>query len=95
MYMETFLPHCRYGKGFGLIPEDSVFYAPNSIYGLIFYSILAITSTCKKQFVQLGRALSKRCQFGVSKFKIVEIVDPFLISLFDGREAAEEYCSIH
>jgi vitamin-K-epoxide reductase (warfarin-sensitive) len=29
----------RYGKGFGLIPKDSVFNLPNSIYGLIYFAI--------------------------------------------------------
>ncbi|XP_043269739.1 vitamin K epoxide reductase complex subunit 1 [Venturia canescens] len=40
----------EYGKGFGLIPEDSIFYAPNSIYGLIFYSILAVTSIFNRYY---------------------------------------------
>ncbi|XP_015605401.1 vitamin K epoxide reductase complex subunit 1-like protein 1 [Cephus cinctus] len=35
----------KYGKGFGLIPKDSILYAPNSIYGLIFYFTVLILST--------------------------------------------------
>src|SRR5687767_14282085 len=27
----------RYGKGFGLLPEKSLFNLPNPIYGIIFY----------------------------------------------------------
>ncbi|XP_074102924.1 vitamin-K epoxide reductase [Cotesia typhae] len=30
----------EYGKGFGLIPKSSIFYLPNSIYGLVFYGIV-------------------------------------------------------
>ncbi|EZA49048.1 hypothetical protein DMN91_009537 [Ooceraea biroi] len=36
----------EYGKGFGLIPKNYwIIYQPNSIYGLIFYALLAILST--------------------------------------------------
>jgi len=34
----------RYGKGFGLLPKDSPLYLPNSIYGIIFYTIVASLS---------------------------------------------------
>ncbi|XP_008558437.1 vitamin K epoxide reductase complex subunit 1 [Microplitis demolitor] len=30
----------EYGKGFGLIPKTSIFYLPNSVYGLVFYGIV-------------------------------------------------------
>ncbi|CAF0864209.1 unnamed protein product [Brachionus calyciflorus] len=29
----------KYGKGFGLIPEESILNQPNSIYGLVFYVV--------------------------------------------------------
>ncbi|XP_018354410.1 PREDICTED: vitamin K epoxide reductase complex subunit 1 isoform X2 [Trachymyrmex septentrionalis] len=32
----------EYGKGFGLFPKDSVFNIRNPIYGLIFYTLIAI-----------------------------------------------------
>lgn len=35
----------RYGKGFGIIPKTSLLYIPNPIYGLIFYTLVAILST--------------------------------------------------
>ncbi|XP_017876460.1 vitamin K epoxide reductase complex subunit 1 [Ceratina calcarata] len=38
----------EYGKGFGLIPETSVFYMPNPIYGLLFYALVAILSVSNK-----------------------------------------------
>ncbi|XP_018354409.1 PREDICTED: vitamin K epoxide reductase complex subunit 1 isoform X1 [Trachymyrmex septentrionalis] len=34
----------EYGKGFGLFPKDSVFNIRNPIYGLIFYTLIAILS---------------------------------------------------
>ncbi|XP_018060150.1 PREDICTED: vitamin K epoxide reductase complex subunit 1 [Atta colombica] len=34
----------EYGKGFGLFPKDSVFHIRNPIYGLIFYTLVAILS---------------------------------------------------
>lgn len=34
----------EFGKGFGIIPETSIFYAPNSVYGLIFYALVAMLS---------------------------------------------------
>ncbi|KAJ8668986.1 hypothetical protein QAD02_000245 [Eretmocerus hayati] len=34
----------EYGKGFGLIPKDSPFHLPNSIFGIIFYTIVASLS---------------------------------------------------
>ncbi|XP_014213150.1 vitamin K epoxide reductase complex subunit 1 [Copidosoma floridanum] len=34
----------KYGKGFGLIPRDSPLYLPNSLYGIIFYTIVASLS---------------------------------------------------
>ncbi|XP_011300414.1 vitamin K epoxide reductase complex subunit 1 isoform X1 [Fopius arisanus] len=38
----------EYGKGFGLIPESSIFYLPNCLYGLGFYAIIAIISVFNK-----------------------------------------------
>ncbi|XP_060816234.1 vitamin K epoxide reductase complex subunit 1-like protein 1 [Bombus pascuorum] len=38
----------EYGKGFGIIPETSLLYAPNSIYGLTFYLLVAILSISNK-----------------------------------------------
>ncbi|KAF7994115.1 hypothetical protein HCN44_011384 [Aphidius gifuensis] len=38
----------KYGKGYGLISEDSIFYLPNSLYGLGFYGLVAIISVCNK-----------------------------------------------
>ncbi|XP_076632537.1 vitamin-K epoxide reductase [Colletes latitarsis] len=38
----------EYGKGFGIIPESSLLYVPNSIYGLVFYTLVAILSTINK-----------------------------------------------
>lgn len=32
----------RYGKGFGLFPEDSIFFVPNSVFGIPFYSLLLV-----------------------------------------------------
>ncbi|XP_015512123.1 vitamin K epoxide reductase complex subunit 1 [Neodiprion lecontei] len=34
----------EYGKGFGIIPENSPFYFPNSIYGLVFFVNFALLS---------------------------------------------------
>ncbi|KOC66114.1 Vitamin K epoxide reductase complex subunit 1-like protein 1 [Habropoda laboriosa] len=34
----------EYGKGFGIIPETSILYAPNPVYGLIFYALIALLS---------------------------------------------------
>ncbi|KAL7300432.1 hypothetical protein TKK_0006786 [Trichogramma kaykai] len=34
----------EFGKGFGLIPKDSSFYLPNSIFGIVFYTIVASLS---------------------------------------------------
>ncbi|OAD54340.1 Vitamin K epoxide reductase complex subunit 1-like protein 1, partial [Eufriesea mexicana] len=34
----------EYGKGFGIIPETSLLYMPNAVYGLIFYVLIAILS---------------------------------------------------
>ncbi|XP_063916155.1 vitamin K epoxide reductase complex subunit 1-like protein 1 isoform X3 [Zophobas morio] len=31
----------RYGKGFGLVSKDSFFYKPNSLLGILFYSLAA------------------------------------------------------
>lgn len=33
-----------YGKGFGIIPETSVLYLPNPVYGLAFYLAVAVLS---------------------------------------------------
>ncbi|XP_033197854.1 vitamin-K epoxide reductase [Bombus vancouverensis nearcticus] len=38
----------KYGKGFGIISETSLLYAPNSIYGLMFYLLVAILSISNK-----------------------------------------------
>lgn len=40
----------EYGKGFGIIPETSPFYMPNSVYGLIFYALVAILGMFNKYF---------------------------------------------
>ncbi|XP_011500209.1 PREDICTED: vitamin K epoxide reductase complex subunit 1 [Ceratosolen solmsi marchali] len=34
----------EYGKGFGLIPKDSPFHLPNSIFGIIYYTLVASLS---------------------------------------------------
>ncbi|XP_020286610.1 vitamin K epoxide reductase complex subunit 1 [Pseudomyrmex gracilis] len=34
----------EYGKGFGLMPKNSMFNVPNSIYGLLFYTQMSIFS---------------------------------------------------
>ncbi|OXU26926.1 vitamin K epoxide reductase complex subunit 1 isoform X2 [Nasonia vitripennis] len=34
----------EYGKGFGLIPKDSQFYLPNSLFGIVFYTTVASLS---------------------------------------------------
>ncbi|XP_033218888.1 vitamin K epoxide reductase complex subunit 1 [Belonocnema kinseyi] len=39
----------KYGKGFGLIPEDSDFHVPNSVYGILFYTLVAILSFFNRQ----------------------------------------------
>ncbi|XP_012539690.1 vitamin K epoxide reductase complex subunit 1-like protein 1 [Monomorium pharaonis] len=49
----------EYGKGFGLLPKDSVFNIPNPIYGLAFYTLLSILSmsnnyACSAVVVVLG-----------------------------------------
>lgn len=31
----------RYGKGFGILPKNSPLHKPNSLFGLMFYSMLA------------------------------------------------------
>lgn len=34
--------HCfRYGKGFGIFGKGSVLHKPNSLFGLMFYSMIA------------------------------------------------------
>ncbi|XP_003699979.1 vitamin-K epoxide reductase [Megachile rotundata] len=38
----------EYGKGFGIIPETSIFHIANSLYGLIFYALVAILSLSNK-----------------------------------------------
>lgn len=38
----------RYGKGFGLLPEGSIFNQPNTVYGILFFSSQMIL--CKKNF---------------------------------------------
>ncbi|XP_078046073.1 vitamin-K epoxide reductase isoform X2 [Augochlora pura] len=38
----------RYGKGFGIIPATSPLYMPNSVYGLIFYALVAILGMFNK-----------------------------------------------
>ncbi|XP_076242422.1 vitamin-K epoxide reductase [Calliopsis andreniformis] len=38
----------EYGKGFGIIPETSLFYMPNFVYGMIFYPFIAILSMVNK-----------------------------------------------
>ncbi|XP_076169396.1 vitamin-K epoxide reductase [Ptiloglossa arizonensis] len=43
----------EYGKGFGIIPESSVLYMPNSVYGLIFYIVVAILSTINKYSIPI------------------------------------------
>lgn len=48
-----------YGKGFGLLPKNSIFNIPNPIYGLVFYTQLAVLSTinnyyCSATVVALG-----------------------------------------
>lgn len=55
----------EYGKGFGLIPKNSALNVPNSIYGLAFYTQIAILSminnyTCSVIVVALG-ILSNIC----------------------------------
>ncbi|EFN62618.1 Vitamin K epoxide reductase complex subunit 1-like protein 1 [Camponotus floridanus] len=35
----------EYGKGFRLMPKNSIFNIPNPIYGLIFYTQIAVLST--------------------------------------------------
>ncbi|XP_011632153.1 vitamin K epoxide reductase complex subunit 1-like protein 1 [Pogonomyrmex barbatus] len=49
----------EFGKGFGLFPKDSVFNVPNSLYGLAFYTQIAILSmsnnyTCSIVVIALG-----------------------------------------
>ncbi|XP_029167012.1 vitamin K epoxide reductase complex subunit 1-like protein 1 isoform X2 [Nylanderia fulva] len=48
-----------YGKGFGLLPKNSVFNIPNPIYGLLFYIQIIVLSminnyTCSAAVVALG-----------------------------------------
>ncbi|XP_053998311.1 vitamin K epoxide reductase complex subunit 1-like protein 1 [Hylaeus anthracinus] len=38
----------EYGKGFGIIPESSPLYMLNSVYGLIFYTLVGALSTINK-----------------------------------------------
>ncbi|XP_078046072.1 vitamin-K epoxide reductase isoform X1 [Augochlora pura] len=38
----------EYGKGFGIIPATSPLYMPNSVYGLIFYALVAILGMFNK-----------------------------------------------
>lgn len=38
-----------YGKGFGLVAEDSVLHVPNSIFGVLFYTLIAILSFFNRQ----------------------------------------------
>ncbi|KAG6798273.1 vitamin K epoxide reductase complex subunit 1-like protein 1 isoform X1 [Apis mellifera caucasica] len=38
----------EYGKGFGIIPKTSLLYIPNPIYGLIFYTLVAILSVSNR-----------------------------------------------
>ncbi|XP_070169960.1 vitamin K epoxide reductase complex subunit 1-like protein 1 isoform X1 [Polyergus mexicanus] len=49
----------EYGKGFGLLPKNSVFNIPNPLYGLAFYTLVAVLSTinnysCSAAVVALG-----------------------------------------
>ncbi|KOX79863.1 Vitamin K epoxide reductase complex subunit 1-like protein 1 [Melipona quadrifasciata] len=39
----------EYGKGFGIIPETSLLYAPNPVYGLIFYVLVTILSILNRR----------------------------------------------
>ncbi|GLV33878.1 Vitamin-K epoxide reductase [Carabus blaptoides fortunei] len=41
----------EYGKGFGLIPEDSIFYKPNSLYGIVHYCVTIALSMINTKFV--------------------------------------------
>ncbi|KAF7280589.1 vitamin-K epoxide reductase [Rhynchophorus ferrugineus] len=34
----------QYGKGFGIFSKDSIFYKPNSFFGIVFYSMVATLS---------------------------------------------------
>ncbi|XP_012260842.2 vitamin K epoxide reductase complex subunit 1 [Athalia rosae] len=43
----------EYGKGFGLIPKTSIFYMPNSVYGLVFYSCMAVMSVSNTYFATI------------------------------------------
>ncbi|KAG7207421.1 hypothetical protein KM043_009070 [Ampulex compressa] len=43
----------KYGKGFGLIPSDSVFYLNNPIYGFGFYTIIAILSLSNTYYASI------------------------------------------
>lgn len=43
----------RYGKGFGLMPDDSMFNLPNSIYGLIFFIIQLLLLLFRNNAVSL------------------------------------------
>ncbi|XP_019881481.1 vitamin K epoxide reductase complex subunit 1-like protein 1 [Aethina tumida] len=40
----------RYGKGFGLFPKDSIFYKPNSLFGIFYYSLLTILAQTNTKF---------------------------------------------
>lgn len=49
----------EYGKGFGLLPKDSLFNFPNSIYGLACYMLFAILTmynnfVCSVALIVLG-----------------------------------------
>lgn len=39
-----YILYFRYGKGFGLLPKNSVFNIPNPLYGLAFYTLVAVLS---------------------------------------------------
>ncbi|KAJ8923430.1 hypothetical protein NQ315_001989 [Exocentrus adspersus] len=43
----------EYGKGFGIFGEGSIFHKPNSLFGLMFYSMIATLAQTNSRFIVL------------------------------------------
>ncbi|XP_045772923.1 vitamin K epoxide reductase complex subunit 1 [Maniola jurtina] len=57
----------KYGKGLGLVPEDSPFKVPNCVYGIIFYCIIILLTTFDQVYMV-------RLQLGISAVSLLTCV---------------------
>ncbi|XP_034940837.1 vitamin K epoxide reductase complex subunit 1-like protein 1 [Chelonus insularis] len=55
----------EYGKGFGVISQNSIFYMPNSIYGLGFYGVIFFLSIFNNYGITFG-VVSVACLSNIS-----------------------------